>query len=307
MKHFSTRARLLRILFLMVFLVVGAGRSWAIPLMTVWSPALRADPVIWKMRSKVQAQGLISMHFNDSRQMFYLINESYAANLEGFVAQNLIDRLEKDFENPRLIVLACYAAKKAADYGSRAFAGGGTPEARALVGRYSALTAFLDVGVLRQLKDPALTIMAIEVMSAEWYGHGGHNLKEWQSLVKQQEQAVSRAPRWAPVYYYNAELLRSYSSQIWRDDLLNPQREDLPPASERVLRRAKRNYEFAMRLDPGLKADCYTRLAYVYKNLGDPVEGLALLKEGQKLSRFPGGSTWQKQEVASFERQIKKS
>lgn len=300
MTHISAGTRLFLTL---CFLVMGTRNSGAIPAMTVWSPQLQADPMIWKMRSQVQAQGLISQHLNDSRQMLYLINESYAANLEGYIAQNLVQRLRKDFENPRLIILACYATKQAATYGSRAFAGGGTPEAKALVGQYGALKAFLSVEMLRQLKDPALIVMAVNVLCEDWYGEG-KSLKDWQLLVKRQDYVAQRAPRWALGHYYNGDLLMSYGDEVRRSNLFTPQAER--SAFERVEGRAKSHFELAMRLDPSLKPSCYTKLAYIYADLRDPIRGLALFKQGQKLSRFPGNTTWQKQEVASFERRIKK-
>lgn len=305
MTRIYSGARLLRTLFLaLCFLVIGTHSSWAIPPMTVWSPQLKADPIIWKMRSQVRAQGLISQHLSDARQMFYLINESYAANLEGYVAQNLVEKMRKDFDNPRLVVLACYATKQATTYGSRAFVGGGAPEAKALLGQYDGLKAFLTVEMLRQLKDPALIVMAVDVLSEDWYGHGGHSLKEWQLLVNRQDYAVKRAPDWALGHYYNGDLLMSYSNEVRGGDTLNAQ--DEKSAFDRVLQRAKSQLELAMRLDPGLKPNCYNKLAYVVANLGDPVRGLALFKEGQRLSRFPGGPSSQKAAIASFEKRIQR-
>ena len=290
---------------LLLFFCLGIHKTvgFAVPVATTWSPSLGADPMIWKMRSKAEAKGLILQHLNSPRQMYYLINEAYVQNLEGTVAQDLANRLEANGEDPKFIVLASYAALQAAGSASRGFWGDGTPETMGINAQFGGIKAFLTLELFRELKDPALIIMAASVLADDWYPRN-IPIKHWQILIDRLEWTLRRTPRWGDVHYQMGEVLSSYASEVWRDKTFNPEMKDRIPAMDRVNRRAKKHLLTAIRLDPGLKANGYHLLSYIYKDLDEPRKGLELFKQAQKLTRNPTSEWWQKREIADFEKAI---
>ena len=228
-------------------------------------------------------QELIDKHIADPKAMYRVINQSYGKNQEGYVAKNLISRLEKDPENPQLTIITVYAVVQAAGSGSRALWLPGTLESKSLVFSRDYFFSSITPDLWKDLSDPALMIMAAVARNEKLKesvddNMQPHRAEEKLPVIDLCRRAVAIDPKWGDAHYWYGRMLLSYFYDFGPKEREN--RRDL-------LLNSKAELLKAAELDEGLKSDCYWHLTFVSEDLDQPKEALAYLEKALQLRR-PG-------------------
>ena len=253
----------------------------AIPPSTPYNAARGEDPEIWQSSSQTQIRELINKHLADPKAMYRLINESYEKKQEGFVANDLLGRLQKDSENTALTIITAYAFVQAAGDSSRAFWQPSTSESNSLVSRRSAIYSLITPEIWEGLDDPALMVMAAVARNEKLKESVDENMQPYKPeatlpAIDLCRRATLLAPKWADAHYWYGRIVLSYFWDFSPEEM-ERKRDLLITAKSELLKAAD--------LDSGIKSDAYWQLSFVLSELHQSKEALSYLEQSVRMRR----------------------
>ena len=263
--------------------VVCGTMAIAVPPSTSYNADSGEDSALWQSSSQAEIQEQIDKHIADPKAMYRLINESYGKKQEGYVASNLVSRLEKAPKDPKLvivpndpplIIVTAYAMVQAVGDGSRGLWGTRTPQSMSLMSKRSFIFSLVTPDIWEGLDDPVLMIMAAAARSEKLNESVGddmkpHKAEERLPVIDLCRRATLIDPKWADAHFWYGRMLLEYCYAF----------QPLQENKRLFLLTAKAELLKAAELDPGLKSDTYWQLTFVLESLGQPQQALSYFKK----------------------------